>query len=140
MNRKLTSILLTATLSALVGSVSLSAQDRSEVASIPFSFQAQGKIMPAGNYTVSEQGYSGSLYKLTSNTGQSIFWAAQHQKSANPTDPKLTFAHAGNEYVLASLSMPGSNVSHGVSESTIQKSFSRSLGISSELSVPLRAR
>lgn len=140
MKRQFTSIILTATLSALVGSVSLSAQDRSEVATIPFSFQAQGKTLPAGDYTVKEQNSAGSLYKLTNSSGESIFWVGQNQKDADPAKPKLTFAHSGSEYVLASVSMPGSTVSHGVSDATIKKSFSRSLGISSMLAVPLTAR
>ena len=140
MKRQLTSIILTATFSALVGGVSLNAQDRSEVANIPFSFEAQGKTMPAGEYTVAEQGYSGSVFKLTNRSGGSIYWMAQDQKTADPADPKLTFAHSGSEYVLASASMPGSSVSHGISEATIQKSFSRSLGIASMVAVPLRGR
>jgi hypothetical protein len=140
MKRKMTNVILTATLSALVGSALLTAQDRSEVANIPFSFQAQGKVMPAGNYSIREQNSSGELYQLTSSTGESSYWMATMEKKADPANPKLTFAKSGSEYVLASVSMPGNAVSHGVSDSSLQKSFSRSMGIASLVAVPMRAR
>ncbi|MBV8068900.1 MAG: hypothetical protein JO270_03280 [Acidobacteriaceae bacterium] len=141
MKKQLTTIILTATLSALIGSVPLSAQDgTSEVATIPFSFQAQGTTMPAGNYHVSEFTAQSPVYKLTSDKGKSIYWMAPSENKADPAKPELTFVHSGSEYVLASLSMPGSSVSHGVSEAVISKSLSRSMGISSLVAVPLRAR
>ena len=140
MTRQLATIVLTATLSGLFGGALLSAQDRSEVANIPFSFEAQGKVMPAGHYLIAEQNSSGEVYKLTSSTGQSAYWMATVEKKADADNPKLTFVKSGSEYVLASVGMGGSPVSHGVSDSKIQNSLSRSMGITSLSAVPLHAR
>lgn len=140
MKRQLTAIALTATLSALVGGALLNAQDRSEVATIPFSFHAQGKLLPAGNYSVVEQSSSGEIYQLTSSTGKSIYWLAPNENTADPANPKLTFVKSGSEYVLSSVAMPGDRVSHGISDAAVQRSFSRSLGIASLVAIPLHAR
>jgi hypothetical protein len=140
MKRQFTAIALTATLSALFGGALLNAQDRSEVATIPFSFHAQGKLLPAGNYSVTEQNYSGDIYQLRSSTGQSIYWLAPTENTADPANPKLTFVKAGSEYVLSSVAMPGDRVSHGISDATVQKNLSRSMGIASLVAIPLHAR
>lgn len=139
MKRQLTTIALTATFSALLGGALLNAQDRSEVANIPFAFHANGKLMPAGTYSIAEQNAAGDVYQIGSSAG-SLFWLGTQEKKADPANPKLTFVKAGDEYVLSAVSMPGNTVSHGISDAAVQRSFSRSMGIASLVSVPLHAR
>ena len=139
MKRRITTIALTATFSALIGGALLNAQDRSEVANVPFAFHANGKLMPAGTYSIAEQNAAGDVYQITSSAG-SLFWLGTQEKKADPANPKLTFVKAGDEYVLSSISMPGSTVSRGISDAAVQKGFSRSMGIVSLVSIPLHAR
>jgi hypothetical protein len=140
MRRQLTGVVLSATLAVIAGGTLLSGQDHSETGKIPFSFEAQGKLMPAGNYTIIDYDNSNDVYQLRSSTGQSIYWMADVERKADPANPELTFVKGGNEYVLASVGMPGSTVSHGISDARVQKTFSRSMGITSLVAVPLHSR
>ena len=139
MTRQFTNTLLTAGLSALLGAAALSAQDKTEIANIPFAFHAQRATLEAGKYTVQEG--SNGLFLLRSNDGGGTAFVQMHPGvSADPRNPKLTFACYGGGCVLAKISVEGSEVSYAVSQSSIEKSLSRKLGFAAMISVPLKAR
>jgi hypothetical protein len=139
MTRNLTHRILTAGLSALLGTVSLSAQDVREVADVPFTFQAGQQTFSAGKYEVSERNTTG-LFQLAGAKGKSIFVSAPLPRTTDPQKPHLTFVRYGDEYVLSEISMPGKNISYAVSQSTIDKNLSHKIGLAALISVPLKAR
>ena len=138
MKRHFKSIILAAALSAFAGAFA-SAQYLQEVAKVPFSFHAAGKVIPAGKLSVKEVDAQG-LYSLTDSTGNSSFWNAGIKRSANPAKPHLTFACYGHECVLAEVSMPGKNVASGASQATIDRELSHNIGVASMISVPFGTR
>jgi hypothetical protein len=138
MSRQFAKTILTAGLSALLGSAALSAQDRSELATIPFAFQAQQISFEAGKYRVDEGSTSG-LFKISSESGRSVLMLAHPVGETNSSEPKLTFACYGRQCVLAKIEMPGSNVEWGQSPSAIEKSLSHKLGTAAMISVALKA-
>jgi hypothetical protein len=139
MKRQFTTLVLTAGLSATLGSFSLSAQNRSEVADIPFAFQVQQKTLPAGHYLVDQRSVGG-LFQLYDARGHSIFLSALQQNRAEPDKPKLTFACYGHDCVLAKVSMPGADVSYGLSQKQIEKNLPHKMGMVSMISVRLTSR
>lgn len=140
MKRQFTNLVLTAGLSAMLGTFSLSAQDRSETADIPFAFQVQQRTLPAGHYTVNQHSNVSSLFQVYDANGHSLFLGASQQTKADPEKPKLTFACYGHDCVLAQISMPGANVSYGLSQKEIEKNLPRSIGMVSMISVRLTSR
>jgi hypothetical protein len=139
MTRNLTHRILTAGLSALLGTASLSAQSSREVADVPFIFHAGQQTFSAGKYEVRETNSVG-LFRLTASDGRSIFVGATIPRTTDPQKPHLTFVGYGNEYVLSEISMPGKNVSYAASQSVIDKNLSRKIGVAALISVPLKGR
>jgi hypothetical protein len=140
MKRQLTNTLLIAGLSALFGAASLSARDKTEIANVPFGFHAQQTALEAGKYTVQEKGSNGLFLLRGNDTGRSVFMQMHPDVSADPNNPKLTFACYGDDCVLAKISIEGSDVSYAVSRSTMEKNLSHKLGFAAMISVPLKAR
>ncbi len=140
MKRLFTKTLLTAGLSAVLGSFTLTAQTLALVADIPFAFHAQGKVLPAGTYQMKTRTTSGFFQIYNSDREISQFVSAPLPAHANPVQSKLTFAKYGSEYVLSEISVAGSSHTNAVSQSEINKNLTRNLGLSAIVSVPLRAR
>jgi hypothetical protein len=134
-----TQMILNAGLSALLGTATLSAQQRSEVADVPFAFHAQQQTFPAGEYQVTQRN-SGSVFQLMSSEGKSIYVNAPLLNTTDPQRPHLTFARYGGEYVLSAISMPGTDIGHAVSQSAIDKNLTHKMDIAAMVSVRLKAR
>jgi hypothetical protein len=134
-----THMILSAGLSALLGTTTLSAQQRTEVAEVPFTFHAQQQTFPAGEYQVTQKN-SGSVFQLMSSEGKSIYLNAQLLNTTDPQRPHLTFARYGGEYVLSAISMPGTDIGHAVSQSAIDKNLTQKMGLAAMISVSLKAR
>ena len=139
MPRQLTNTLLTAGLSALLGAAAVSAQDRTEIANIPFAFHAQQAALEAGTYRVMEQSAKG-IFQLYGESGHSLFVSTHPVGNSDPNHPKLTFACYGGQCVLAKISMPGSDVEWGPYQSSTEKNLSHELGVAAMVSIPLRVR
>jgi hypothetical protein len=135
----LTHSILTAGLSALLGTASLSARDMREVADVPFTFHAGQQTFSAGKYVVGEANTVG-LFRLTGSDGRSVFVDATIPNTTDPQKPHLTFVRYGNQYVLSEISMPEENVSYALSQSAIDKNLSHKIGFASLISVPLKGR
>src|SRR5579875_1912968 len=133
MTHRFTTMILTAGLSALLAGLTLSAQiNRSEVATIPFAFEAQGQWHPAGTYRVQQRNESG-LFQLYSVEGESTFLNAPVENTGAAESPKLVFRCYGNERVLATIWMEN-RTRYSTRESSREKEMRRSLGMSSLIS------
>ena len=139
MTRNLTHRILTAGLSALLGTASISAFDMTGVTNIPFTFHAGQQSFSAGKYEVRESESAG-LFRLTGSDGRSIFVGATIPKTTDPQKPHLTFVRYGNQCVLSEISMPEKNVSYALSQSAIDKNLSHKIGFANLISVPLKGR
>ena len=129
-------IVLTAGL-ALLGSLSLSAQDRQANAKIPFAFQVNHKSLPAGTYGVYSQGPQAGLFRLADDTGHAIFVSA-YPSDAKPSDEgKLTFACAEGKCVLSQIALPGSEIQYARSTSSVDSDMQRKLGMATMVHVRL---
>jgi len=137
MKRNLTHIILTAGLSALLGTLTLSAQDRTETAEIPFAFHANHQLMPAGKYTVEDRNASGIFLIHGDQGGTFVSMAPEDRGPAG--NAKLTFRCYGNERVLASI-WTDDGASYSVSTSSIEKDLHRRIDMGTSLSVRLTAR
>jgi hypothetical protein len=134
-----TQVILSAGLSALLGTATLSAQHSTEVADVPFTFHAQQQTFAAGKYQVTERNSSG-IFQLIGPEGKSIFVNAPLPNTTDPQKPHLTFARYSGEYVLSGISMPGKNVGYSVSQSAIDKNLTHKMGLAAMVSVTLKAR
>jgi hypothetical protein len=133
MKRQLKPIILTAGLSALLGSLTLSAQDYSrEIANVPFPFHASERTLPAGAYTL-KQVKSGGLFQVYDSYGHSFFLNAPVQKSSKAVNPRLTFACYGNDCLLSQVWMPESTTGFSISDSAMKKQLNRKIGMAAEI-------
>jgi len=138
MQRKLNRIIMSAALSALFGGVMLSAQERVEVATIPFDYHANTKVLPAGTYRV-EQLNDRGLFRLSDNSGNGIFVPATQTKEGKANNPRLTFLHYGNDYILSEIWMPGNPTGQAISERSLDRELTRKVGVASLVSVALHS-
>jgi hypothetical protein len=138
MKRNLTHILLTAGLAASLGSVMATAQQRTDVAEIPFAFQANDRLLPAGTYTLRE--YKERIFLVTDNAAHahSAFVSASEVQMTKSASPKLKFRCFGNQRVLAEIWTTDGR-SYEVSQSSVDKSI-RKLQLAAVVEVPLKQR
>jgi hypothetical protein len=139
MKSRFTYLVLTAGLSAILGSSTVSAQGPSEVANVPFDFHVNASTLPAGTYTVSRETGSG-ITRLRDQTGRGIFVATLGADTNKANNPRLTFACYAEDCVLSTIWMPD-GLGYGVAQSRSDKELTRKLGVVAEMrSVRLAAR
>lgn len=137
MKRNLTNIMLTAGLSALLGTATLGARDTVAVAEIPFAFHATDRVLPAGTYTVER--YQSRIFLLYDGRGHSIFFGTSGEEQGEPSSPRLTFQCYGNERALSEIwTVDGRGYS--ASKSSLEKNLHRKLEMATLIEVPLRQR
>jgi hypothetical protein len=134
MKKYFTHIILTAGLSAILGSLTLSAQDQREVANIPFAFEVNHVSLPAGEYTV--QRMNAELFQMYDADGHSTFLMAPVKTEGKP-DPRLTFRCYGNDRVLSEI-WTDDGIGYGLLKSKWEKD--RKLEMSAVISVALKHR
>jgi hypothetical protein len=77
-------------------------------AHVPFDFVVKGKLLPAGDYTVTERADSPLIaFHNTSSEESVIVMMGWHVDSANSDDSKLVFHRAGNRHYLAAVRTAG---------------------------------
>jgi hypothetical protein len=140
MKRHFTYLILTAGLSAMLGSPTLSAQqDRSEIAKIPFAFQANDTTLPAGRYTVTHSVTGGIVTMRENSSGHAIFVKTSPGDESNVSNPRLTFTCYGDDCVLSTIWMPD-KAGYAVYAPT-HDNLTRKMGLSAQIrSVHLTAR
>ena len=129
---------LAAGLSALTGTMPLTAQTAAAQAKIPFAFEVQQKTMPAGTYIVRQQ--YGSILEIYDTRGHGVFLNAPVMRTVDPNQPKMTFACAGSDCVLSNVSFPGSATGYGISQEALKKNLTHKMGFSSMIEVRLTGR
>lgn len=138
MKRHFTYIILTAGLSALLGSPTLSAQDQIAVAEIPFAFQANDTTLAAGKYFVSQQEALGVI-RMRDHAGHGIFVKTYPKDETKVNNPRLTFTCHGENCVLSTVSMPDGMVYAAYKPH--QEDLTRKIGLSANIrSVRMTAR
>jgi hypothetical protein len=107
MKLHLTNIVLTAGLSALLGSLTLSAQDRKAVANIPFTYEVGQNTLNAGTYTIQKMNL-GSVFQLRDNqSGHSLFVPVTPLDTTQNNESKLKFSCYAGQCALSEVWIAG---------------------------------
>jgi hypothetical protein len=133
MKRHLNHIVLAAGLSVLLGSATLSAQDRKAVASIPFAYYVGEQTLSPGTYRIAKSSSSQSVFALReTDTGHDIFMSVIQHSTGDKEAWNLTFSCYAGECSLAQIRM-GSE-----SYNLLAKPPVRLGKVAAMISVPLR--
>ena len=137
MTRQFVRTVLIAGLTAL-GSLTLTAQDRSATAKIPFAFRSNHKSMPAGDYRIDRLS-EGGLFRLADyDAATAEFVPAPVLVDAkNHDEGRLTFACYQGQCVLSQIAMPGSSVAYKRSQSAVDNDLQRKLGMATMVNIRL---
>ncbi len=135
MKLQLKTIVLTAGLSALLGTVTLAAQSLKAVATIPFSYNAGQTSFDAGKYMISETGAHGLFQIRETATSKSIFVSGVPDKSRRDGASKLVFSCYAGECSLSQIWMQGD--SYKLTLPRVEREASNRLGVAALVSVPL---
>lgn len=137
MKLNLRNIVLTAGLSALLGTVTLSGQDQREVANIPFAYGVGQQSMPAGEYTIKETGSRGLFQLRAKASGHSIF-VSSTPADTGKKDSKLTFSCYEGQCSLSQIWIQGDV--YQLSAKPLPREAKNQLGVVAMVSVPLLSR
>jgi hypothetical protein len=108
MKRHLNNIILTAGLSVLLGSSTLSAQSRKAVASIPFAYHVGEKTLSPGKYTIAKSSSSQGVFALReTDTGHNIFMSVTQHSTGDKDAWNLTFSCYAGDCSLSQIRMGG---------------------------------
>ena len=101
--RRISVIVLGALMCLGVSAGAALAQDTLEV-KVPFSFLVNGRTMPAGNYTISRDGMTSSVWLIRGDK-EGAFVATVPTRGHDPAGnrPALTFVRHENEYKLSAI-------------------------------------
>jgi hypothetical protein len=138
MKHRLTRVILIAGLSALFGSIVVSAQGLQAKANIPFGFQTSERTLAAGEYIVQETSSRGVI-KLSDHDGHAIFVSSYVTDTGAPANPRLVFRRYGSEHMLSQVWMEDGS-GYSVARSAAEKNLRRQLKIATLVSVPLIRR
>ena len=104
MKKHYASILLT--LTSLVGlGASAVGQKQEAIVTVPFSFVARGKTLPAGRYSISRvsEAQLGGLSIRNNENGAGVFVLANHFDGDSVASSKITFEQVGNIHYLRTI-------------------------------------
>lgn len=135
----LKNIALTAGLSAMLGSLTVSAQDVREIATIPFDYNVGQQSMPSGNYMVAKASPSAGVFRLSDQaSGHSIFLSSVPQDTSRNGESKLVFSCYAGECSLAQIWIQGN--SYKLTAKPLPREAKNNLGVVAMVSVPLLSR
>ena len=121
--------LVVVTIFAALACAGLNAQNLDIRANIPFEFQAGDKLMPAGEYSVHEQGVFVILRTLDGGK-QAV---ALMTNGARGTDPsraaRLDFNRYGDAYFLTTIWSPFSVEGRQIPQTSREKELAKRLGV-----------
>jgi hypothetical protein len=106
MKLQLTTIILTAGLSALLDSSTLSAQDQKANANIPFAYHVGQTTLTAGKYTTQKIN-PGTFQLRDEQLGYSMFVSVAPLDTGQKNEPKLTFSCYADQCSLSELWVGG---------------------------------
>jgi hypothetical protein len=132
-----TNIVLTAGLSALLGSLTLSAQDQKAVAKIPFAYHVGKQTLPPGTYMVQETSTRGILQIRENTSGHSILVPVIPEDTGK-NDSKLTFGCYASQCSLSQVWMAGDV--YKLRARPFPREAKNQIGVVALVSVPLLSR
>jgi hypothetical protein len=132
MKRHLRNIVLTAGLSVLLGSSTISAQSQKAVANIPFAYHVGQQTFSPGKYAVGQTRAPGVFALRETDTGHDIFMSVIQHSTGDKEAWNLTFSCYAGECSLAQIRM-GSE-----SYNLLAKPPARLGKVAAMISVPLR--
>jgi hypothetical protein len=136
MKRHLNNIVLTAGLSVLLGSSTLSAQSQKAVANIPFAYNVGQQAFAPGKYTIAKNSSQGVFTLRGTDTGGGIFMPVIHQDTGGKDAWKLTFSCYASDCSLSQIRM-GSESYNLLAKPPVRLANNR-VGVAAMISVPLR--
>jgi hypothetical protein len=132
MKRHLKNIVLTAGLSVLLGSSTLSAQDQKAAASIPFAYHVGQQTFSPGTYTIAKNSSQSVLALRETDTSRGIFVPVTPGGTGGKNAWNLTFSCYAGECSLSQIRMAGESYNVNVKTSV------RLGKVAAMISVPLR--
>jgi hypothetical protein len=139
MKSQFVSIVLTAGL-AMLGCLTLRAQNSQEIANIPFAFHANQTAFAAGEYRLQKLNTNGMFRLSSTGDGHSIFVNAPPIVEAkNYVEGHLTFACYQGDCVLSQIWLAGSKIGYARLDSAIDHDRQRKIGVASMINVRLNA-
>ena len=135
MKLQLTTIVLTAGLSVLLGGSTLSAQDQRATADIPFAYHVGQQTLPQGTYMIQETSARGVLQMRSKTSGHAIL-VPVILADTGKNDSKLTFGCYAGQCSLSQISMAGDV--YKLRASPPVRVANNQLGVAAMISVPLR--
>jgi hypothetical protein len=136
MKRHLNNIVLTAGLSVLLGTSTLSAQSPKAVASIPFAYNVGQQTFSPGKYAVGQTRAPGVFALRETATGHEIFMPVVQQSTGDKDAWNLTFSCYAGDCSLAQIRM-GSESYNLLAKPRVRLASNR-VGVAAMISVPLR--
>ena len=122
MRNQLRRFALTAGLTAALGTMSLMAQmTKAGNAEIPFDFQIQDQVLPAGSYTVDETSTTGLIVVRNDDTRKAVLALAPVRTSGKEDGPKLVFHRYGDRYFLSEIWLTGEDAGHMIRPGKLEK-------------------
>ena len=110
-------------LASLLTAGSAMAADRAAEATIPFAFNVGDKVLPAGEYTISQAGWrpSGVIQIRSTDTKHVMLTTAINDAKQPAHRGELIFNHYGDKYFLTEVLCPGAGVSMQLPPSKLEK-------------------
>ena len=136
MKLQLTTIVLTAGLSALLRSSTLSAQDQKAVANIPFAYHVGQQTFSPGKYTIANTSSQGLFALRGTETGRGIFMPVVHQDTGDKNAWNLTFSCYAGDCSLSQIHVAGE--SYNLIARPPVRVANNQLAVAAMISVPLR--
>jgi hypothetical protein len=130
-----TNIVLTAGLSALLGSLTLSAQDQKAVAQIPFAYHVGQKTLTSGEYTIQKINPSGVFQLRDDQLNHSIFLPVTPMDTGRKNESKLTFSCYAGQCSLSELWISGNG--YKLTARPPVRLANNRMGVAALISIPL---
>ena len=135
----LKNIALTAGLSALLGSLTVSAQSLKEVATVPFDYSVGQQSMPSGKYTIAEASATRGIFTISEQaSGHSTFVSAIPNSTSRNGESKLVFGCYAGQCSLREIWISGD--SYKLAAKPLPREANNNLGVVAMVSVPLLSR
>jgi hypothetical protein len=137
MKRHLRNIVLTAGLSVLLGSSTLSAQGQKALANIPFAYHVGQQTFSPGKYAIAKTSSSQSVFALReTDTNRTIFMSVIPEGTGAKNASKLTFSCYAGDCSLSQIWLAGDSYKL-TARPPVRLAHNR-LGVAAMISVPLR--
>ena len=106
------------------------------IASIPFAFEANGKLLTSGTYAVAQRTTNCGVFLLTNEQTRNSIFVMGQSPSNGKDDPKLVFNRYGDHYYLSQIWIDG--IGYTLSKSRHEKEMAALRGVVEMATVSVR--